>query len=137
MIPNLWCRFLCPYGALLGLVALASPLAVHRRPAACIGCGRCDRHCPAGIRVSAKERVTSPECIGCLTCTAVCPAKDCLTVAAPGQRQLPALALPAAVLGIFLLFWAAANLSGHWHTEVPLATLKALYAQDLKGLAHP
>ena len=30
-VQNFWCRFLCPYGALMGLAALASPLRIFRR----------------------------------------------------------------------------------------------------------
>ena len=33
---NFWCRFLCPYGALLGLIAYFSPLTIHRDAAQCI-----------------------------------------------------------------------------------------------------
>ena len=30
-VQNFWCRYLCPYGALLGLAALASPVRITRR----------------------------------------------------------------------------------------------------------
>jgi ferredoxin len=46
-IRNAWCRYLCPYGALMGLVALASPARIRRCPDACIDCGKCARACPA------------------------------------------------------------------------------------------
>ena len=29
-VENFWCRYLCPYGALMGLAALASPLRIRR-----------------------------------------------------------------------------------------------------------
>ena len=32
LVPYFWCRYLCPYGALLGLVSLPSPLKVVRSP---------------------------------------------------------------------------------------------------------
>lgn len=48
-IPRFWCRYLCPYGALVEVVAWASPLAVHRNPDQCLHCGRCTRVCPEGI----------------------------------------------------------------------------------------
>ena len=34
LVQNFWCRYLCPYGALMGLAALASPLRI-RRDTAC------------------------------------------------------------------------------------------------------
>ena len=37
-IPYFWCRYLCPYGALLGFVSLFSPLKVTRDAAFCIAC---------------------------------------------------------------------------------------------------
>ncbi len=51
-IENVWCRYLCPYGALMGLVSLLSPFKIRRNPAACIDCGKCasapaPRRCPS------------------------------------------------------------------------------------------
>ena len=40
LIENFWCRYLCPYGALMGLASLLSPLKIRRDPAACIDCAR-------------------------------------------------------------------------------------------------
>ena len=48
-IKNFWCRYLCPYGALLGLAALASPLRIRRSPNRCIDCAKCARACPAAL----------------------------------------------------------------------------------------
>ena len=38
LVQNFWCRYLCPYGALLGLLSLASPLGVTRARDTCIDC---------------------------------------------------------------------------------------------------
>ena len=48
-VQNVWCRYLCPYGGLLGLLALASPLRIKRDAALCIDCGKCARACPATL----------------------------------------------------------------------------------------
>jgi polyferredoxin len=56
---NVWCRYLCPYGALLGLLSLLSPLKVRRQPAHCTGCGHCTAVCPSRIEVHRKETVRS------------------------------------------------------------------------------
>ncbi|MHB8791161.1 MAG: 4Fe-4S binding protein [Desulfobulbaceae bacterium] len=134
---NFWCRTLCPYGALLGILALASPLRVRREEKNCISCNKCDRVCPGAIRVSAKTNVRSPECVGCGECVSVCPAKDCLSLAAPGRRELPLLALPTAVLTLFFLFYGWAVLTGHWHSQVPLEVMQQAYSIDLEQLGHP
>lgn len=123
---NPWCRYLCPYGGLLGILALLSPFQVRREPSACIACHRCQRVCPAAIPVAAKVTVRSPECIGCLECVAACPVDDCLAPALGGRHRHPYL-LPALILGVFLACWLAAKASGHWHSQIPDAELKTYH----------
>ena len=43
---NFWCRYLCPYGALLGIIGLLCPGRVRRDPARCTGCGKCETKLP-------------------------------------------------------------------------------------------
>ncbi|MEN8136271.1 MAG: 4Fe-4S binding protein [Thermodesulfobacteriota bacterium] len=133
---NFWCRYLCPYGALLGIVALVSPVRIKRDRDTCIDCHKCEKVCPGSILVATKDSVNSPECLGCLECVSACPVEDCLSVTAIGQRKLPTLLLPLGVLAIFFTLWAWAQLSGHWHPEIPLDVLKAYY-QESRFLAHP
>ena len=136
VIPNFWCRFLCPYGALLGLPALISPLQIKRRADACINCQRCERVCPSRIKVARKQRIGSAECIGCLECVSTCPVENCLTLTAPGAGKLPAVVLPLAVAGLFLLFYLTALTTGHWHSSVPPEKFKENYV-ILRQLGHP
>ncbi len=51
LIQNFWCRYLCPYGALMGLVSLLSPTKIRRDAEACIDCGKCGKACPAQLKV--------------------------------------------------------------------------------------
>lgn len=127
-LPFFWCRYLCPYGALLGLFGSASPLQVTREPAACIDCRLCTEACPAYLPVSTSRRVRSPECTGCLDCVAVCPARGALDLAAPrlpGRRGARGLVRPAVfallVLGLFYGGIHAAKLAGFWHSSVSTA----------------
>nr|MBF0221753.1 4Fe-4S binding protein [Desulfobulbaceae bacterium] len=128
VIKNFWCRYLCPYGALLGILACISPFAVKRDSKRCIDCKKCDKICPALISVSDKSgHVRSLECIGCLDCVSTCPQEDCLTVrVGPSQKVSPYL-IPFLTIAIFLLFWLIAVSTGHWHNSLPAEIMKRYY----------
>ena len=83
MIQNVWCRFLCPYGALMGLVSILSPVKIRRDSAACIDCNKCTHACPSHLPVAQLVTIRSAECTGCLSCIAACPAENALNFALP------------------------------------------------------
>jgi polyferredoxin len=119
LFSNFWCRYLCPYGALLGLLSLASPLKVTRDPVKCNGCGMCTRACPNRIEVAKLDRVESPECSGCLGCVAACRRKGALGLALPwGPPTISPWVLPAMMLGVFFAAVVVAQLTGHWQTVI-------------------
>ena len=128
---NFWCRFLCPYGALLGLFALASPVRVARDAEKCIDCKKCEKVCPGSIRVSEKRNVRTAECIGCLDCVAICPVNDCLSLELPIKRRMHPYLLPISIVSVFLLFWLIAVASGHWQSMVPPENFQKLYKMIL------
>jgi polyferredoxin len=118
-VQNFWCRYLCPYGALMGLVSTLSPLRIHRNEATCIDCGKCAKACPASLPVDKLVQIRSAECMACMECVAVCPAKDTLVFAAPRHRIVPAWGVVAAVAVVFFGLVGYAKLSGHWETRLP------------------
>jgi len=136
VVKNFWCRYLCPYGALLGLASWASPLRVARDARACIDCRACTRACPAEIAVHRKDSVRTPECTGCMSCVAACPVRDCLTVAGAGRPRWSPWAVPAAALSTIYAVWALARLTGRWHTALSPETLAQAY-RIAERLAHP
>ena len=85
-----WCRYLCPYGALLGLVSMASLLKIRRSPRHCVRCHQCDHRCPANLPVMLRTTVRSPECFACYRCVDGCPAPGALAFTTPGNRAVPA-----------------------------------------------
>ena len=94
-VQNFWCRYLCPYGALLGLFSLASPLRIRRSTTLCIDCGKCSRECPSLLPVDRLVTIRSAECTGCMQCVAACPVASALVMSAPGIRMVPAWAIGA------------------------------------------
>lgn len=136
VIKHFWCRYLCPYGALLGLVSWISPLRVVRDGEACIDCRACTRACPVEIRVHRKTSVLTPECTGCMTCVSSCPVEDCLTVTRKGTNSLSPYLIPVVGLGTIFLLWGAARLTGHWHTSLSVSTLSEVY-RIAATLVHP
>jgi polyferredoxin len=122
-VQNFWCRFLCPYGAFLGIASLLSPLRITRTESTCIDCAKCARACPSALPVDKLVQIRSAECTGCLECVAVCPAEDTLMTAAPyafkTRHTVPAWAIAALVLVTFFTSVGYAKLSGRWDTKLP------------------
>ena len=136
LVRDLWCRYLCPYGALLGLLGRLAPFKVTRDPATCTDCGRCTAVCPARLSVHAMTRVASAECPSCQDCVAACPVKGCLGVRPP-LRSLrwsvrPALVVGLAV-GIYFGVTTLFRLGGHWRSSVS----EQEYAARLREIDSP
>jgi polyferredoxin len=140
-VQNFWCRYLCPYGALLGLAGFLSPLRIRRNQSACIDCARCAKACPAQLPVNKLLSIKSAECTGCLECVAVCPAKDALQLAPialhqPEQRAMPAWAVAAGIAVLFLGVIGFAKTAGYWNTDLP----RSVYLQlvpNADETSHP
>ncbi len=134
VIRNFWCRYLCPYGALLGLTSLLSPLKVTRSKATCIDCELCTKACPAGIPVHRLTRVRSDECMNCLACVEACPVRETLTVRASKEsRSVPAWVFGALVAGVFVGITGLAILTGHWNNGIG----KDEYLQHFQNIESP
>ncbi len=135
-IQNFWCRFLCPYGALLGLVSRFSPVRIRRSAEICTDCAQCAKACPSLLPVDQLVSIRSPECTGCYECVAVCPAAGALEMSAAGKRRVPAWAMAAGVAVIFLGVAGYAQLTGYWHSEVPDAVYLELIPRA-NEFGHP
>lgn len=70
LVSRPYCRWLCPYGAILGVF---SRLAWHRRvidAGACVRCRKCEKSCP--MHAIRDNTVEQPHCIQCGQCSSVC-----------------------------------------------------------------
>ncbi len=137
IVQNFWCRYLCPYGALMGLFSWLSPLRIRRDAKYCIDCAKCANACPSHLAVDKLVSIGSIECTACLQCVAACPAEGALYLSPPvRQRKAPAWAVAAAMAAIFLGFYAGAKLTGHWQTAVSNAVYMELIPHAGE-YAHP
>lgn len=134
LVQNFWCRYLCPYGALLGALSLASPLRITRTQAGCIDCGRCTQACPSRIQVHKAGRVGGDECTACYRCVAACPVKDTLGMRAPVGGAIPAWGFGLVVVGLFVAVTGLAMVTGHWHSRLgPREYLQLIPAANAAG----
>jgi len=114
---NFWCRFLCPYGALLGLLSWFSPVRVLREQNNCTDCGRCSQVCPARLAVAEKTAVLSVECTGCLTCVSNCPEPGALQVSV-WKKPIPSWGFALLVVVLFCGGILLGKATGHWHSSL-------------------
>ena len=137
LIKNFWCRYLCPYGALLGLLSAAAPVSVRRDAGACVNCGACARACPNRVPVNVKSRVNSPECMTCYSCVRACPKPGALRVAArPLGRPLSQTAYAVLTIAAFIIAAKTAAVSGLWRSNTSPHLYKQLHAM-IQTIEHP
>ncbi|MBF0473788.1 MAG: 4Fe-4S binding protein, partial [Nitrospirae bacterium] len=71
---RLWCRSICPGGALYSLISKIRVVGVSNEKEACNACGICDKKCPHDA-VPSGAAATS-ECDQCGICIDICPKKS-------------------------------------------------------------
>lgn len=134
VIKNFWCRYLCPYGALLGMASWFSPLKITRNSSTCIDCKLCTKACPADIKIHNVARVWSDECMSCLKCVEVCPVKNTLEMRTRNSSEpVPSWVLGSLVAGVFVAVTGLAMLTGNWGNEIS----REEYARRFQELDSP
>jgi polyferredoxin len=119
LIRYCWCRYLCPYGALLGVLGFLSPFKVRRDASSCTTCKKCDRACPCSISISKTDAVVSDECFACGKCVDACPEENTLFISLPKKKvKLSARAIACMVILVFLGGSFLARGAGLWHNKV-------------------
>lgn len=125
-IKNPVCRYLCPYGALLGLVATLSPVRVTRDLERCISCGMCSQVCPSRIDVMHKNSVASAECIGCWRCVSYCRFNEALSIRLLGRYKIAGFIFALLVIVIFVGGSKIGKAAGIWHTNTTFSDYQRL-----------
>lgn len=138
-IRNAWCRYACPYGALLGIVSLFSPARIKRNEDTCTNCGKCRRACPFHLPVDQKAEVLSPVCSACMDCVDECPAPHTLKLNVIGTgKTVSATKLGVLVLVFFCSLVYLATVTGHWKSNLSDNDYRMwLKTADQTMLQHP
>ncbi|MBW1944897.1 MAG: 4Fe-4S binding protein, partial [Deltaproteobacteria bacterium] len=139
-VRNSWCRYLCPYGALMGLFALLSPTRIQRNPETCIDCKSCSEVCPYHLPVHQKVLTRSPECNGCMDCTLVCPVENTLDLKTMGFRARPwsPAGVGAVIIMLFIGVYCLAQATGHWKSTLTAEEFRMRLAEiDSPLYTHP
>ncbi len=85
--PRIWCRCLCPGGALYSLLGRYRLLRIKRLASSCNDCGDCAAVCPHDLRPDRSP--PGMECDNCRQCASACE-PNALRFIAPIQRTAPA-----------------------------------------------
>ncbi|GIU43999.1 iron-sulfur cluster-binding protein [Shewanella sairae] len=136
-----FCRYICPYGALLGILSFLSPFKIRRNTQHCLidakgmSCDKCTRACPASISVHKKINIRSDECQACMRCISACPKNEALQFSTRNGWKLSARGLTIMLLTIMFLLPLVAYLGGFWHSETPVEARMYLI-QHLDKIGH-
>lgn len=134
---NFWCRYVCPYGALLGIFSVGSPVSVRRNLNKCIACGKCGQACPNLIPVDTKNTVYSTECTACFNCVDACEVEGAIGISGPrGKPVISAVAYGVITVAVFFFIPLIAKTFGYWQSETPVELYRVLYDRIVE-IKHP
>ncbi len=69
-IPRFYCRFICPLGALLGILSRFAIWRIGKNQSECVDCKLCEKSCEGGCEPSGNIRIS--ECVLCFNCREDC-----------------------------------------------------------------
>ena len=70
LIPRFYCRFICPLGALFGIIDRFAIWRIGKKQSECINCKLCESHCEGGCEPAGSIRIS--ECVLCFNCLDGC-----------------------------------------------------------------
>jgi Fe-S-cluster-containing hydrogenase component 2 len=137
VLRGFWCRYLCPYGALLGITSLLSPNKIKRNAVSCIDCGLCNKACPSFIKVDNVKTVISDECTTCLNCVDACPVADTLQLQTIGtKKKINKKLVVIGIISIFMLVTSYGIITNKWQNNIKKDEYLNLY-NNMDSFGHP
>ena len=88
-----WCRYLCPYAALMNCVQFLGKKIgikrskIYRNLEVCNDCRCCEYNCQMNIEITETEYIEDFNCVYCLNCIKACPKDLCLTLGGKGDSS--------------------------------------------------
>ncbi|MCE1187779.1 MAG: 4Fe-4S binding protein [Ignavibacteria bacterium] len=135
-IRNFWCRYLCPYGALFGILSLASIFRIKRNANTCIDCSLCDKSCPSHIKIMKSGTVISDECTSCMNCVDSCPVENTLEFKPMFSNiKMNKKNLIWLLIIVYSTILAGGYVSGHWKSSVPVEKYHDIY-ENRENIGH-
>jgi polyferredoxin len=120
-IPRFYCRFICPLGALLGVIGRGTLWSVGKTGARCTECSMCDTNCEGACNPMGPIHVS--ECLMCMNCL-----EDCPTFAPIEYMPRPSLDGEVTSHGITRRGFVVSTVAGL--AAVPLARLGSATGQN-------
>ncbi len=134
VIPYFWCRYLCPYGAVLSILSFLSLGTIKHDASFCTDCGVCEKKCPGLIKIRQNKSINSSECSACMTCIKNCPEKEALKFSFfPGKRAVGQPVIAIILVFLFFMGISLAKLSDNWHNKIT----KSDYLQYIRQNSMP
>ncbi len=139
VVPHFWCRFLCPYGAWLGVLGFLAPARISRDQAKCTGCRACTRACPSRLQPHLTTTMKSPSCTLCTSCSHSCPTSAIAVRIVPSSHRIvgshATWAMGISIVALFFVGILAALLTGHWQSILTADDLRQ-WLPVLRSLKH-
>jgi len=114
---RVFCKYLCPMGAFLGIIYKVTNYKIKRDEETCIHCNKCTKACPVNIDVAKLESVTDAECINCLECVTACPTKKETLKPFVLRKYVKPFIVGIAGIVIYVGIIEGADLAGIWKTK--------------------
>lgn len=134
---RVFCKYLCPLGAFLGILNKIGIYRIRRESKTCINCSICDKSCPVNLNVSVQKAVKSAECINCLECVTDCPTKKNSLIPSFLRKEVKPIYIVLTGIIIYAGIIGASKLTGQWESAdqslQEMAEEGTLIPDDIKG----